>query len=192
MSDINNPHELSHFSQPARLRDGTPVLIRAIRPDDMDRVVAAFHKLDPQSIYSRFFTHKRELSAGDLRRLGGADFVHAAVLVVSLAGGADETLIGGVSYYVRTAADAKPVAEIAFTIEEDYQGQGLAGQLLALATGIARSQGIARFEADVLASNAAMLRVFQHSGLPMTKTADDGVVHVVLELGEPEAPKGAG
>ena len=36
------------FSQPAQLRNGTPVLIRAIRPDDRQRIIDAFHKLDPR------------------------------------------------------------------------------------------------------------------------------------------------
>ena len=49
---------------------------------------------------------------------------------------------------------------------------------------IARSRGIARFEADVLPSNTPMLSVFHHSGLPMTRASVEGVVHVVLDLGD--------
>ena len=47
------------FSQPARLRDGMPVLIRSIRPDDRQRIVDAFRKLEPQTIYTRFFSAKK-------------------------------------------------------------------------------------------------------------------------------------
>ena len=36
--------------------------------------------------------------------------------------------------------------------------------------------------AEVLAGNTPMLKVFQHSGLPMRTQAEDGVVHVVMEL----------
>ena len=52
----------------------------------------------------------------------------------------------------------------------------------ALLTEIARERGIRRFEAEVLAGNAPMLRVFQHSGLPMSRQVEDGVVHVVMDL----------
>mgnify|MGYP006870516329 CR=1 FL=1 len=38
MSDAASPH----FSQMAQLRNGTPVCIRSIRPDDRQRVIAAF------------------------------------------------------------------------------------------------------------------------------------------------------
>lgn len=177
--------DLSHFSQSAVLRNGTPVLIRAIRPDDADKVLAAFHKLDAESIYTRFFSHKKDLSTEELGRLSGVDFLHAVVVVAAINGGADETLIGGASYYVHVAADGARVAEIAFTVEEDYHGQGLSTQLMALMTEIARGQGIARFEAEVLAGNSPMLSVFQNSGLPMTKTHEDGVVYVVLDLANP-------
>ena len=47
---------------------------------------------------------------------------------------------GGVSYYARTLEDGSRSAEIAFTIEEDYQGQGVAGKLLELAAALARAR----------------------------------------------------
>ena len=39
-----------------KLKDGTAVTIRAIRPDDKKRIVEAFKNLDPESIYTRFFS----------------------------------------------------------------------------------------------------------------------------------------
>ena len=174
----------SQFRQPIVLRDGTPAVIRAIRPDDVDRVVTAFRKLEPESIYTRFFSYKKELTATELDRLGGADFVHAVVLVVAVGTGADETLIGGASYNVHTVADGTKVAEVSFTIEEDYQGQGLSSRLLSLLADIARRQGITHFEAEVLSGNSPMLLVFQHSGLPMTMKKDESVVHILMDLVE--------
>lgn len=179
---MNAATDLSHFDRPAALRDGTPIHIRAIRPDDVDKVVAAFHKLAPESIYTRFFVHRRSLTDAELARLKATDFVNSVVLAVTLGEGAGETVIGGASYHVGAAGDGARVAEVAFTIEEDYQGQGLASRLLGLLTEIARSQGIARFEADVLAANQPMLSVFQRSGLPMTRRSQGGVVHLELDL----------
>ena len=158
------------------------MLIRAIRPDDRERIIAAFHKLDQQTIYTRFFSAKKELSEADLGRIDASDFVHAAVLVATLGSGADETIIGGGAYTVIQRPDGVPTAELSFTIEEDYHGQGLSTLFMALLTEIARERGIRRFEAEVLAGNTPMLKVFQHSGLPMTRHVEDGVVHVVMDL----------
>lgn len=179
---MNETRDPAHFSQQIVLRNGTPALIRAIRPDDTARIDAAFHKLNPQSVYTRFFSHKRELTPQELQRIGATDFVHSVVLSVSIGSGADEIFIGGASYHVLAAEGGARAAEVAFTIEEDYQGQGLASRLFAALADIARGQGIARFEADVLAGNSPMLAVFERTGLPMKKKSDHGIVHLVLDL----------
>lgn len=176
-----------HFSQRSVLRDGTPVHIRVMRPDDRDKLVAAFGKLQRQSIYTRFFSYTKELSETLLSRIDAIDFIHTAALVVTVGAGADETIIASASYISDTVPDGAPVPEVAFTITEDYQGQGLAGTLLAALVGIARRHGIARFKAEVLAGNAPMLSVFRRSGLPMTRSSEDDVVHIVLDLGQERA-----
>ena len=60
----------------------------------------------------------------------------------------------------------------------------LAGKLVRHLAGIARDQGIAEFEADVLAENTPMLVVFAKAGLPMRKRNDGGTVHVTMSLRE--------
>jgi RimJ/RimL family protein N-acetyltransferase len=171
-----------HFRQPTRLRDGTPALLRAVRPDDRKRIIDAFHKLDRQTVYMRFFSAKRDLNEADLARIDASDFVRAAALVVTLGEGDAEVIIGAGGYTVLDRPGEPPTAELSFTIEEDYQGQGLAGLLMQWLTRIARQRGIRRFEAEVLSGNAGMLKVFLRSGLPMTRQTEDGVVHVVLAL----------
>jgi RimJ/RimL family protein N-acetyltransferase len=184
MSDAPSPPGFSH---PARLRDGTAVLIRAIRPDDRERIIAAFHKLDPETIYTRFFSAKKELTEVDLGRIDAADFKRAVVLVATLPSGTDEIIIGGGAYTVLDRPGEPRTAEVSFTIEEDFQGQGLSGLFMRLLTQIGRDRGIQRFEAEVLAGNVAMLKVFQRSDLPMTRQVEDGVVHVAMDL-DPAAP----
>jgi RimJ/RimL family protein N-acetyltransferase len=170
------------FQQPITLRDGRPALIRVMHPDDKERLNAAFAQLDPQSIYTRFFSYRKELPERAFGRIAQIDFVDLAGLVVTLGTGADEIVIGGASYVGRTAEDGAKVAELAFTIEEDFQGQGLARKLLAALITLARRHGIARFEAEVLAGNSPMLAVFERSGLPLQRRRESGVVHLDLDL----------
>jgi RimJ/RimL family protein N-acetyltransferase len=171
------------FSVSAALRDGTPVTIRVMRPDDRERLVAAFGKLDPESVYTRFFSFRKELPEKALDRIGAIDLVQLAGLVATIGSGADETVIGTATFVAEPSADGVHSAEVAFTVEEDYQGQGLAGRLLRALATIARHHGIARFTADVLAHNAPMLAVFARSGKPMKKRREGGVVHVEIDLG---------
>ena len=159
------------------LNDGSPVTIRAVRPDDKERIVTAFLALAPQSIYARFFHPKTELSEQELRQLTEIDFVNAVVLLATIGSQPEETVIGLGRY-----AASGGSAEVAFVVADDYAGRGIGGRLLDHLTQIARENGIATFEADVLEDNAAMLAVFRESGLPMTTTHADGITHVTLLL----------
>ena len=182
------------FSEPIVLRHGKAALVRAIRPDDRERLQTAFLALEPESVYLRYFSFKAELTKADLDRLCEPDFQERVVLVVTTGGGDAEIIIGSGGYVAHAAPDGQRVAEVAFAVEEDLHGEGIASKLLSVLTGIARADGIARFEAEVLARNAPMLLVFAHSGLPLQQThSDDGVVSVTMDLSLPEpAPSPAG
>ena len=179
-----NDHPGSYHSA-EQLRDGQPVVIRAIRPDDKERLRVAFEGLDPETIYTRLFTHKDELTGDDLKRLTEIDFESEVGLVVTRGAGDDEAIIGSGRYFAYQGADGRRLAEVAFVVEEDYQGQGMAGMILRHLTVIARDRGIVRFEAEVLPVNKAMLKVFARSGLPMKQVPGGDVVHVRLSLESP-------
>ncbi len=170
------------FREVTRLRDGTPVTIRAVRADDRERVARAFAALDRDTVYTRFFAYRKALDEAELARLAAMDFVGEAMLVATVGTGDDETIVAGARYVVDPAGDAR-TAEIAFTVEEDFQGRGLAGRMLDRLAALARTNGIARFEAIVLDTNRPMLRVFERSGLPATTSRRDGDVVVTLDLG---------
>ena len=138
----------------------------------------------------RFFSFRKSIPERAFERIAEIDFVHLAGLVVTIGSGADETIIGGASYVGRSDADGAKVAEVAFTIEEDFQGQGLASRLLAALVMLARRHGLVRFEAEVLSGNAPMLAVFQRSGLPLRQRRESGVIHLDLDLAPAPAEAG--
>ena len=164
------------------LRNGTAVTVRALRADDRQRLISAFQLLDRESVYRRFFAFKSELTDEDLDHIMTADPDREVALVVAVGAGSDETIIASGRYVAAGAESPRRTAEVAFIVEEDYQGLGIARRLLAHLVDIARAAGITTFEADVLAINRAMLAVFSKCGLPMQTQHDDGVVHVTLSL----------
>lgn len=171
-----------------KLKDGTPIAIRAVRPDDKTRFVHAFKNLDAESIYTRFFRFKSELTEQELKAATEVDFEKAVALVVTIHGcGQDEIIIGGGRYLICDSSEDSKSAEIAFTVEEDYQRQGIASRILQHLIKIAKEKGVSKFEADVLAENKAMLTVFTGSGLPMKQLLEQGTVHVTLFLTAPPA-----
>jgi RimJ/RimL family protein N-acetyltransferase len=162
------------------------IAIRTIRPDDRERLVRAFHALDCRSIYLRFFFHKRGLSDKELRQITECDGTRVVALVATVKSGSQETIVG-LGQYVRRGA----TAHIAFAVEEDFRGRGIATRLLRRLVRIGRDQGVSQFEADVLAENLPMLQVFRRSGLPVQESDEDGVVHLTLALGDAYRQTGA-
>lgn len=175
-------NDARHFHVDDTLRDGTPIVFRAVRPDDKARIAKAFAGLERESVYLRFFSYKDHLGDDELAHLDRVDFVHEVILVVTRRDDADEIVIATGRYIEHGAPDGVRTAEVAFTVEEDYGGQGIARRLLAHLARLAREQGIARFDADVLPENGAMLAVFARSGFPMRKRREGGVVQVTMDL----------
>jgi GNAT superfamily N-acetyltransferase len=173
-----------HYLVVDTLRNRTAVTIRAIRPEDKMRLASAFKNLDRESVYTRFFHYVGELTDRDLRRATEVDFDREVALVVTTTLGDEETIIGAGRYIVGEAADAGRSAEVAFMVEEDYQGLGIASRLLRHLIQIGRQQNVSRLVAEVLSGNQAMLRVFTGSGLRMQQQRDGTVVQVTLFLDE--------
>jgi GNAT superfamily N-acetyltransferase len=166
------------------LKNGTAVRIRSVRADDKNRISEAFRNLEAESIYTRFFQHKKDLTAEELKAATEVDFENVVGLVVTVGEGANETIIAGGRYAAFDAANNLRSAEVSFMVEEDYHGQGIASRLLQHLGYIARAKGVSQFVAEVLSGNKAMLTVFSRSGLPMKKSFDGGVTHVTLSLQE--------
>ncbi len=171
-----------NYTRTETLKNGKLVRVRPVRGDDKSRVSAAFRNLEPESVYRRFFHHKKSLTNDELKAATEVDFDNVVALVVTIGEGENETIIAGGRYVALEGASAQRSAEVAFTVEEDYHGQGIAGLLLGYLARIGREKGISYFEAEVLPENTAMLTVFSHSGLPMQKAFRGGAVHVTLSL----------
>jgi GNAT superfamily N-acetyltransferase len=175
-------HEARTYRAGDFLKDGTMIAVRAVRADDRDRIVTAFGKLEPETVYSRFFAFKESLSDAELEQIATMDFVHEVMLLATLGSGDNEIAIGSGSYSIYPAQDGTLSAEVAFIVEEDFQDRGVAGRLLAHLTSIARDHGVARFEAEVLAHNCAMLSVFARRGLHIQRRREGESVHLSMAL----------
>ncbi len=171
------------FESVETLKNGAAIRIRAIRPEDKAAVVEAFSRLEPTSVYTRFFQPKQSLSNAELKAATEMDFENVVALVVTVESGGREVIIGGGRYLVIDPSKVRRSAEIAFTVEEDYHGLGIAGRILKHLVRLARQNAVGQFEAEVLPQNKAMLAVFAHSQLPMKQELAEGVIHVTLSLG---------
>jgi RimJ/RimL family protein N-acetyltransferase len=163
-----------------RLRDGTRVVLRPLKAEDRDLVVAAFDRLSPRSRYRRFLSPTPRLTSSLLDFLMNVDDAdHFAV--VALTDEAGTPTVVGISRYVRLA-DPR-AAEAAVTVIDDYQGQGAGAFLLDAIVLAARERGVERFEGLVLAENQASKAILAHAGARFENDGA-GVLRYVLDLPE--------
>lgn len=170
--------EPAEYSTTETLRDGRKVEIRAQRPQDRTLLEAAVARMSDEALYRRFFVVKRHFTEKEAGHFLNIDFVHHVALVAVARQHDEETIIGAGRYFVVEPGRA----EVAFGVIDAYQGQGLGAALMRHLASIARNAGIHELVAEVLADNAAMLKVFERSGLRMSARSELPAVHVTLRF----------
>jgi acetyltransferase len=150
-----------------RLRDGTPVHLRAIRPDDAARERAFVASMSDTSRYYRFMHSVAALSDDMIARFTQLDYDREMAL---LALTPDESVILGVARYSPNA-DGTSV-EFAIAIGDQRQGRGLGEQLMQNLIACARDAGYTEIEGTVLQANQAMLALASRLGFAVMAGSD--------------------
>lgn len=165
------------------LKNGTPVTIRPIRPED-EPLMIRFHKtLSEQSVYWRYF-HLIKLSHRvaheRLTRICFIDYDREMALVADYSnpdtGQHDILAVGRLSKLHGTNE-----AEFAMLVNDQTQGQGLGTELLRRLLQIGYDEQLERITAEILTENSAMQRVCEKLGFHLQLTAVD-IVKATIEI----------
>jgi GNAT superfamily N-acetyltransferase len=163
------------------LRDGTPVVVRHIRPSDAEELRRAFDRLSPESRYRRFFGGVPRLDDASLHYLTAVDGRDHVAIVATTDGPEPDGATGlGVARFVRSQDDPT-VAEAAVTVVDDSQRKGLGRLLATKLAEAARERGIHTFRADVLADNEPMRAIMSEVGA-VEREASAGVLTYDIPL----------
>ena len=169
------------FEAAATLKNGLAVTIRHLRADDRDAIARAAAALDAETVYMRSFSYSHVTSV-TIDRIMQVDPAHDVALVVVIGTPPMHRIIASGRLFEHEAKNDHRSGEVAFVVEEDFQGQGIAGLLLGHLIDIARARRLDALEADVQAGNRPKLRVFERAGLPMQTRADGASVHLRIAL----------
>ena len=160
------------------LRDGSTAGLRMASPADREAMERFFDDLSPDSRRRRFLVSSRPSSDLLDRLCDNSDPKRALTLVVSRQYGGNAHLVGVGSYFSSAAGRA----EVAFAIDDRFQGKGIATSLLERLAIMAADHGFTSFEATALAENTEMLNVFRDSGFATRSDTGEGCVEVFLSL----------
>ena len=165
----------TQYVRPWALRDGTPVLIRPIRPEDEPQIVEFHSTLSEQSVYLRYFypmSLDQRIAHERLTRICFIDYDREMVLVAEHTDAASgKRTIIGVGNLLKVHGTNH--AEFAAVVGDAFQGQGLGSELLRQLIEIGRDENLDRIIADVLPENRDMQRVFQKLGFRFRRSFGD-------------------
>ncbi|MGD8266771.1 MAG: GNAT family protein, partial [Desulfobacterales bacterium] len=153
---------------------------RAIKPSDVEDMRRLFYRFSDTAVYYRYFSPIKTMPHAKMQEYVNVDFSRC----LSIVGLVKETGEGRIIAEARFVRDhQRPFAEVAFVVDEAYQGTGIATFMLKMLIRLAKERGLRGFTADVLSSNKAMLKVFEKGGLPVEARVVKGIYEVTIPFG---------
>jgi len=143
----------SEFGWVDELPNNNPVLVRLARPKDTAAVEQLHKRSSEKSIYQRYFTPKNSWREENLRRVSGG---HRGITLVVT--DRDNHLMALANVFPLSATELN-IGEIAYLVEDQYQGQGIGKVLLEHSQDLAARLGYTKLVAYVLNDNAIMRKM---------------------------------
>ena len=167
------------MAREVRLGDGTPLLVRPIRPEDAELELEFVRGLSETSRYLRFMNALRELSPAMLARFTQIDYDRDLAFIALPLGEAGPQV--GVVRYISNPDGSS--CEFAMAVADKWQGKGLGLILLNLLIEAARESSLDVMVGYVLAHNHKMLDVCARLGFVIADDPGDiGVKIVTLQV----------
>ncbi len=166
------------------MKDGHPVTIRPIRPEDEPAMVRFHETLSERSVYLRYF-HLMNLEQRTqherLTRICFIDYDREMALVAERRNPeTGESEILGVGRMMKIHGTTE--AEVAVLISDKWQGRGLGKELLARLLIVGADEKMSRLTADILPDNREVMRICEKLGFTLKHSLDDEVVRAEFAL----------
>jgi acetyltransferase len=166
------------FSKHAKLQDGTPVLLRPIKPEDEPLWHALVGGCSPETIHLRFRYMFKATTHEMATRFCFIDYDRELAIVAEVEDQNQRKLIG----VARLVADVDHhEAEYAILVGDLWQGIGLGSLLTDFCLSICEQWGIRKVVAEVASQNDRMVGMFQRRGFELDRTTSSETVIVRRE-----------
>ena len=158
-------------------KGGVKIHFRAIKPSDEEDLRRLFYRFSDESVYYRYFSPIKTMPHKQMQEYVNLE-CERTLSIVGVAGDSFKERIIAEARYVKDPV--RPYADIAFAVDENYHGLGIASYLYKMLVRLARERGLKGLTADVLASNKPMMRVFEKGDLRMNAQLDDDIYKLTI------------
>jgi GNAT superfamily N-acetyltransferase len=163
--------------------DGEAVTFRPTKPVDERLLQEHFYNLDEQDVVSRFFGARACFVQTDVEGISRTDYIKNLTVVAVVGEVGFEKIVGIGEYHLEEAMN---MAEVAFSVNKDWQGRGLGRVLIAKLAEAARENGIAGLLAYTSSENLRMMKLFRTLPYKIRSVIGEEVV-LSLRFDEPES-----
>ncbi len=162
-SDQISPHQedlifLEDYKTSFQIKDGRTIEVRPLLASDEFAFRNFFYSLQAQSIYHRFFYHKKLFSHKAMQQQWASVDYRRNMSIIGLTSARGHQEIMAIASYAQAGEDR---AEVAFMVGDDFQGRGIGSRMVDILEKIARENGYKGFSAYVLRENLSMLHIFR-------------------------------
>lgn len=161
------------------MEDGTQINFRPMHPTDEPRLKELFHNLSKQTMYYRFMSHIKNIPRREIKNFVFINHRTDVSIVGTLPEAYGEDMVAIGCYYLDEKTN---LAEVAFTVKDDWQSKGIGTFLLKHLATIAKRNGISGFTAEVLLENKPMQTVFNKSEFKVTSQPGEDVYSFKIEF----------
>jgi acetyltransferase len=169
----------THLVSNWQLADGTDVVIRPIRPEDVWLVQDFVQNLSEESRYFRFMKSVQQLSETLLVRFTQIDYSREMALIAVKVEQDKEIELGVTRYAINPDGES---CEFALVVADSMRGTGLGHKLMTSLMDIARTKGLKRIEGEVLKNNASMLKLMKRLGFTTVVNPEDSSIKNVYKV----------
>jgi acetyltransferase len=174
------------YAGEARLKDGTPIVIRPIRPEDEPQMRRFHETLSEQSVYQRYLQPlglSQRVAHERLIRICFNDYDREIALVAERRLDEGTPQILGVGRLIKQRGlQTEGEAQFSLVISDDVQQQGLGTELLRRLVEVARAEGLKRLSAQTIPDNVAIQATGRKVGFRVEPTEDGKRVRLEREV----------
>ena len=146
---------------------GRRLLVRAIEPDDAERVRRFDAGLSDRTRRLRYLSYMPPLTAEQAERMARVDFQSRFAFVAVEGHGSERRVVADAR--LLSDADHPGRADMAVAVADDLQGQGIGPLLLQLLVDVAAERGFDEVGAEVRWDNQPIIRVLRRLGFERTE-----------------------
>jgi len=162
---------------PWRMKDGTEVTLRPIKPEDEPEELAFIRGLSTETSRFRFFQIIKDLPHEALVRFCNIDYDREMAIIAETRDG-DRTIEIGVSRLI--IDPGKRRGEFAVVIADRYQGKGLGTKLVDMLIEFAREKGIETIYGTVMSENNKMIQLCEKLGFTTRREPESVIAELKL------------